>query len=135
MANWNRLTDYVRRNGIGYTLRRALQMADDRLLRRYDRAFRRKAPDASELSRQRAWQPEAGCISIAVPLYNTRPAFLRDMTHSLLSQTYSNFYQMYFIKDKNDQWKCINIYTVSDDGAENSLPQIETTETEEKDTE
>ena len=58
------------------------------------------------------------------------------VTATNVSQTYSNFYQMYFVKDKNDEWKCINIYTVSDNNAENSLPQIETAEPEEeKDTE
>ena len=34
------------------------------------------------------------------------------VTATNVSQTYSNFYQMYFVKDKNDEWKCINIYTV-----------------------
>ena len=54
------------------------------------------------------------------------------VTAANVTQTYSNFYQMYFIKDSNDEWKCINIYTVSDSGSNDneSLPQIET-ETEE----
>ena len=40
---------------------------------------------------------------------------------------------MYFIKNKNVEWKCINIYTVSDDSSENTLPQIATEKEEEKD--
>lgn len=91
MALWKRLTEHIRRNGAGYTLRRLCQMADERLLRRYDRAFRQNAPDDVALACQRANQPDAGCISIAVPLYNTRPAFLTALTDSLLAQTYANW--------------------------------------------
>ncbi len=86
-----RLYRFIRRNGMSYTLRRVIKVADDRLLHRYDHAFRRHAPDAAELHFQRHNQPDAGCISIAVPLYNTRPIFLRELTDSLLNQTYQNW--------------------------------------------
>ncbi len=82
---------FVRRNGLAYTLRRAWEMADERLLFRYDRAWKRAAPDAAELLRQRENQPDGGQISIAVPLYNTRPIFLRELADSLLKQTYQNW--------------------------------------------
>lgn len=37
------------------------------------------------------------------------------VTATNVSQTYSNYYQMFFIKNDNEEWKCINIYTVSSD--------------------
>ena len=91
MALWHRLAEHIRRNGAGYTLRRISQMADERLLCRYDRAFRKNAPDGAALACQRANQPDAGCISIAVPLHNTRPSFLTALTASFLAQSYADW--------------------------------------------
>ena len=46
------------------------------------------------------------------------------VTATNVSQTYSNFYQMYFIKDAEGAWKCINIYTVSNSDDTSSLPDV-----------
>ena len=55
------------------------------------------------------------------------------VTATNVQQTYSNFYQMFFIKDRNGDWKCINIYTVSLDENNPSLPNVNVeTETEEE---
>ena len=48
-----------------------------------------------------------------------------------VQQTYTNFYQMYFIRDDRGSWKCINIYTVSNDEENPSLPNVNV-ETEEE---
>ena len=103
MAFVKRVADYIRRNGWGYTARRALEMADERLLHRYDRAFRRETPDEAELARQRANQPGGGLISVAVPLYNTKPAFLRALAESLLAQTYRNWQAVLYDGGSTDE--------------------------------
>ena len=91
MAFIRRVTDYVRRHGAGYTLRRAAEMAGERLLHTYDRAARRDDPDEAELARQRANQPAAGLISVVVPVWNTRPEFLQALADSLTAQTYRSW--------------------------------------------
>lgn len=91
MAFLKRVMDYVRRNGAGYTLRRATEMAAERLLHTYDRAARRSDPPSEELARQRENQPDAGLISVAVPVWNTRPEFLRALADSLTAQTYGQW--------------------------------------------
>lgn len=91
MAFFRRVTDYVRKHGAGYTLRRAAEMLSERVLHTYDRRARRADPTAEELARQRAEQPNAGLISVAVPVWNTRPAFLRELAESLAAQTYGNW--------------------------------------------
>lgn len=86
-----RVVSYIRMHGAAYTLRRAGEMLSERLLHTYDRRFRREAPGADELSYQRTHQPDAGLISVAVPVYNTRPAFLRALVESLQAQTYADW--------------------------------------------
>lgn len=91
MALVQRVLAYIRRNGVAYTLRRAGQMAQERLLHSYDRSFRRKAPTARELACQRVNQPMAGCIGVVIPVYNTKPQFLQELAASLLNQTYADW--------------------------------------------
>ena len=88
MAGIRRVAGYIRRHGLTYTMRRAYQMACERLLHTYERQCRRTDPKADELAYQRAHQPEAGMISIAIPAYNTRPEFLCALAESLIAQTY-----------------------------------------------
>ena len=59
------------------------------------------------------------------------------VTATNVQQTYSNNYQMFFIKDSSGDWKCINIYTVSNDDESPSLPNVnvETEEEEEAEAE
>lgn len=81
-----RAADYLRRNGARWTLRRARQKAGERLLRRWDRTWRRlSAPPAHPDI------PDAGLISVLIPVYNTDPAMLRALLDSLLAQTYPHW--------------------------------------------
>lgn len=91
MAFIRRVADYIRRNGAAYTLRRACGMLSERVLHSYDRQCRRTDPAPGELASQRANQPPAGLISIAIPAYNTRPAFLQALADSLIAQTYADW--------------------------------------------
>lgn len=91
MSLFVRVVSYVRRHGASYTLRRAGEMLCERVLHTYDRQCRREDPDDAALAAQRAAQPDAGLISVAIPAYNTRPEFLRALAVSLISQTYQNW--------------------------------------------
>ncbi len=86
-----RIAAYIRMHGAAYTLRRVGEMFAQRVLHRYDRQYRRFAPDEAVLARQRTHQPPAGLISVVIPVYNTRPAFLRELADSLLGQTYQDW--------------------------------------------
>lgn len=86
-----RIASYVRMHGARHTLHRACEMLQDRLLHRWDRAWRGLMPSQQELDRQRKEQPDGGLISIAVPVYNTRPDFLQALCASLLEQTYQKW--------------------------------------------
>lgn len=86
-----RIAAYIRMHGAAYTLRRAGEMLSERFLHGYDRAYRSQCATEAELAAQRANQPAAGCISVAVPVYNTRPEFLRALVDSLLAQTYQDW--------------------------------------------
>ena len=91
MSLVQRVMTHVRLHGAAYTLRRAGEILAQRVFHTYDRRFRREAPDAAELARQRQHQPQGGLISVAVPVYNTRPAFLRELAASLSAQTYDDW--------------------------------------------
>ena len=91
MAFMRRVMDYIRRHGAGYTLRRAGGMLAERLLHSYERQCRRNDPAPEELAHQREHQPAAGLISIAIPVYNTRPDLLHALAASLTAQTYADW--------------------------------------------
>lgn len=103
MSLWTRVTGYVRMHGMGYTLRRAGEMLSERILRSYDRRFRREQPDAAALAHQRMHQPAAGLISVAVPVFNTRPEYLTALIESLRSQTYENWEAVLYDGCSTDQ--------------------------------
>ncbi len=86
-----RVVSYVRMHGGVYTLHRAVEILLNRIFHHDDRQWRREAVNDAELARQRANQPDAGLISVAVPVYNTRPAFLCELAASLKAQTYANW--------------------------------------------
>lgn len=48
------------------------------------------------------------------------------VTATNVSQTYSNYYQMFFIKDSAGEWKCINIHTVSSSNQEEPELNVDT---------
>ena len=91
MSSITRLREYAASHGIGYTIRRIGEKADQVVFGSWDREWRRERPDGAELARQRTEQPDAGLISVVVPVYNTKPVFLRELTDSLRAQTYANW--------------------------------------------
>lgn len=86
-----RIQAYIGRNGIRYTIGRAWEILCERVLHSYERSCCRTDPTPEELEMQLANQPDAGLISIAIPVYNTRPEFLRALAASLTAQTYANW--------------------------------------------
>lgn len=86
-----RLVKYARTHGAAYTVRRAAEKLGERLLGVYDRMYRRDRASEVELARQRASQPDAGLISVVVPVYNTNPDFLKALAQSLTAQTYARW--------------------------------------------
>lgn len=80
--------DYIGQHGWRYTLLRAGQKLGERVLHTGDRAWRDAMPGAAELQRQRENPPDAGLISVIIPVYNTQPDLLDALGESLLAQTY-----------------------------------------------
>ena len=72
MSIIQRLKEYYDEHGFGYTLSRSADKAAQVLLGTYDRVWRRDCPGPDELERQRACPPDAGLISVVIPVYNTR---------------------------------------------------------------
>lgn len=83
-----RVRAYVRMHGAGYTLHRAGEMLAARVLLRDEWRFRREKASKRELAAQRAHPFPDVCISVVVPVFNTRPKFLRALADSLLAQTH-----------------------------------------------
>ena len=75
-------------HGAGYTLHRAGEMLAARVLLRDEWRFRREKASKRELAAQRAHPFPNVRISVVVPVFNTRPKFLRALADSLLSQTH-----------------------------------------------
>lgn len=88
MAWIRRVAGYVCRYGVRHTLRRAGELLRERVLHSYDRVCIASDPTQAELAAQRTHQPDAGLISVVIPVYNTRPVFLRTLAESLTAQTY-----------------------------------------------
>ena len=86
-----RIRDYRRSHGTAYTLKRLGQKAAQQLLGTYDRRWKRDRASAEDLAAQRAHQPDAGLISVVIPVYNTDPGMLNALLDSLRSQSYLNF--------------------------------------------
>ncbi len=91
MSIFARLKDYTAEHGLRYTIRRSAEKADQVILGSWDRVWKKEYPSAEELKRQRENQPAAGLISVVIPVYNTRPVFLRELLDSLLAQSYENW--------------------------------------------
>ena len=87
----DRIRVYRESHGTAYTLKRLGQKAAQQLLGTYDRRWKRERATAAELQAQRENQPDAGLISLVVPVYNTDPGMLRALLDSIRAQTYRNF--------------------------------------------
>ena len=87
-----RVMQYVRTHGIIYTGVRIWQRSFARFSSKYARWFKAHQPNAAELAAQRAYQFDKPLkFSIIVPIYNTKPEFLRELADSFLSQTYTDW--------------------------------------------
>ena len=86
-----RIREYRLSHGAAYTLRRLGQKAAQQLLGTYDRRWKRERATAAELAFQRENPPEAGLISVVIPVYNTDPAMLNTLLDSLEKQSYPDF--------------------------------------------
>ena len=90
MGAFARIREYLKGHGAAYTLRRLAQVFRQRYLGTYDRRREKEAASDAELAEQRAHQPDAGTVSIVVPVYNTDPDMLEELITSLSAQTYKD---------------------------------------------
>ena len=79
----SRVLEYVRFHGLSYTLRHGAEKMGERLFRTYDRVYR----ILPELEKAPQQEGQARLISILIPLYQTKPVFLKALLDSLLAQT------------------------------------------------
>ena len=87
-ANIRKTIYYLKRNGILNTW----YAARERMEETKKEPYHYQPPAEQELMRQRANPPAyQGLISVVVPAYHTAPQYLRELTDSLLQQTYSNW--------------------------------------------
>ena len=91
-----RALEYVEHHGVVYTLKRCGEKAAEKVFRFYDRTWRKMAPMPEELQAQRQSPPDAGLISVVMPVYNTDPAMLREAADSILAQTYPHWEAILF---------------------------------------
>ncbi len=91
MRYLDRLKEYRTEHGLSYTLRRGTDKAAQVLFGTWDRVWRRECPSPDELERQRGNQPAAGLISVVVPVYGPKPAYLTALLDSLRAQSYENW--------------------------------------------
>ena len=90
MGAFARIREYLKGHGAAYTLCRLMQVFRQRYLGTYDRRREKEFASDTELADQRAHQPEAGTVSIVVPVYNTDPDMLEELIASLEAQTYED---------------------------------------------
>ena len=75
----SRILEYRRSHGDAYTVKRLGQKAAQLLLGTYGRRRRREQATEEELRAQRERQPDAGLISVVIPVYNTDPRMLEAL--------------------------------------------------------
>lgn len=86
--NIGKTINYMKRNGV----RKAVGTVYERLTARYDADYFYEAPKAEELERQRNTVFEKmPLISIIVPAYETKEAFLSALIDSVTAQSYRNW--------------------------------------------
>jgi len=82
---------YLGNHGLAFTLRRAMEKAYEKAFRPYHKWFMAHQPTTAELDAQRLNPPDAGLISILVPVYNTQPTYLVELIDSFIAQTYPHW--------------------------------------------
>ena len=90
MGAFARIREYLNGHGAAYTLRRLVQIFRQRYMGTYDRRRDKESASDAELAKQRTLRPEAGTVSIVVPVYNTDPDMLDELIASLEAQTYAD---------------------------------------------
>lgn len=88
MGKWQRLREYAETHGVRYTVRRCGEKLGQVALGTWDRRWKREKASEDTLRFQRENPPKAGLISVVIPVYNTKPAYLKEMMDSLRSQSY-----------------------------------------------
>ena len=91
MDRIQRFREYLETHGGRYTLRRCAEKAGQVVFGTWDRQWKREKASPEELAFQRANPPEAGLISVVIPVYNTKGFFLRELLKSLQAQTYADW--------------------------------------------
>ena len=86
-----RIQEYLQSHGTSYTLKRLGQKAAQQFLGTYERRRKQEMATPEELRTQRENQPDAGLISVVIPVYNTDPGMLAALLDSLAVQTYLNY--------------------------------------------
>ena len=89
--SFERIREYRRHRGTAYTLKRLGRKAAQQLLGTYDLQRRKELVSVEELEAQRNDPPEAGLISVVIPVWNTDPDMLEELLDTLQSQSYMNF--------------------------------------------
>ncbi len=97
MGIFDRFKSYSEDNGMRYAVRRAGEKAAERVNRGWDKTWRLISADDETLQRQRDAQPDAGLISVAIPVYNTDPDMLLALAESLTAQTYQRWEACMFV--------------------------------------
>jgi len=83
---------YVQENGLRHTAFQAWQKTRDYYLRSYDRWFDKNKPTKEELDRQHQHIfKKPPMISVAVPVFNTRADYLKEMAMSVVHQSYPHW--------------------------------------------
>ena len=86
--NISKTINYMKRNGI----KKAVGTVYERLTARYDAGYFYEEPKAEELERQRNEKFESmPLVSIIVPAYETKEAFLSALIDSVTAQSYQNW--------------------------------------------
>ncbi len=88
MSRWQRFREYAETHGIQYTLYRCGEKLGQAALGTWDRKWRKEKASEETLRLQRENPPKAGLISVVIPVYNTKPVFLKELLESLTAQSY-----------------------------------------------
>jgi GT2 family glycosyltransferase len=111
VANIRKTIYYLRRNGIKNTWYAARERLEDR----QESAYTLQKAHLSELEEEKKWSEDKELLfSIVVPTYRTKEQYLRDMTDSVIAQSYPHWELIIADATENDSVKDI-ISTYNDD--------------------